>query len=465
MTNASPPPPRPITRWLAAAPPAVLAAYAIACSFATYFAMFAFRKPFAAASYDRVASAGSSLGLKSALVIGQVVGYGLAKWIGVKFISETSRSRRAPLLVLMIVAAEAALALFALVPDGWRPLAMFLNGLPLGMVWGLVVWYLEGRRTSEVLLAGLSCSFIVASGAVQDVGRAVLAGDSLPLLGVTLPNPIGRPVDELWMPFAVGALFLIPFVVAVWLLDQLPEPTAADVAARSVREPMDRRQRLEFLRRFLPGLLGLFAAYFFITAFRDFRDNFSVDLFTELDYPYEQNKSIVTRSGLWIGLGVAAVMAMIYFVRDNRRGLMAVFGVIAGGLLLVGGATWLHARGQIDGFWWMTLIGLGSYLAYVPYNSVLFERLIASTRVAGTAVFAIYVADSVGYVGTVSMLLYKDFGAAASSRTEFLAGFSYAISIAGAAGMLLIAAYFRRVTRESGSAEPSRDLSGLDQSR
>lgn len=439
---------RPITRWLAQAPPAVLGAYAIVCSFATYFAMFAFRKPFAAASYEGQVSAGSSLGLKSALVIGQVVGYGLAKWIGVKFVSETGRSRRAPLLVLMIVLAEAALALFAVVPDGWRPVAMFLNGLPLGMVWGLVVWYLEGRRASEVLLAGLSCSFIIASGAVQDVGRAVLAGDPLPLLGLTLPNPLGQPVDELWMPFAVGALFFLPFIASVWLLDQLPEPTAADVASRSLREPMDHRQRMAFLRRFLPGLLGLFAAYFFITAFRDFRDNFIVDLFTELDYPYEQNKSIVTRSGLWIGLGVAVAMGLIYFVRDNRRGLMAVFGVIAAGLLLVGGSTWLHARGRIDGFWWMTLIGLGSYLAYVPYNSVLFERLIASTRVAGTAVFAIYVADSIGYVGTVSMLLYKDFGAGGSSRSEFLESFSYALSIAGALGLLLVAAYFYRVTKD-----------------
>lgn len=66
--------------------------------------------------------------------------------------------------------------MFTVVPDGWRPLAMFLNGLPLGMVWGLVVWYLEGRRVAEVLLAGLSCSFIIASGAVKDVGRTVLAG-------------------------------------------------------------------------------------------------------------------------------------------------------------------------------------------------------------------------------------------------------------------------------------------------
>jgi MFS family permease len=453
MTAASPTPLRPITRWLATAPPAVLAAYAIACSFATYFAMFAFRKPFAAASYDRIASEGSSLGLKSALVIGQVVGYGLAKWIGVKFISETSRSRRAPLLVLMIVAAEAALALFAVVPDSWRPLAMFLNGLPLGMVWGLVVWYLEGRRASEVLLAGLSCSFIIASGAVKDVGRAVLAGDSLPLLGVTLPNPIGRPVDEFWMPFAVGALFLLPFVVAVWLLDQLPEPTAADVASRSLREPMDRRQRLEFLYRFFPGLLLLLATYFFVTAFRDYRDNFMVEIFGELDYQYEQNKSIVTRSELWVGLGVAAALAMIYFVRDNRRGLTAVFAVMTCGVLLLGGATWLHAEGRISGFWWMTLIGLGSYLAYVPYGSVLFERLIASTRVAGTAVFAIYVADSLGYVGTVSMLLYKDFGASGSSRLEFLQAFAYALSLAGAAGLLLAAIYFRRVTRTDPSLE------------
>jgi hypothetical protein len=447
MTTVSTSSQRPITRWLEAAPPAVFAAYAIACSFATYFAMFAFRKPFAAASYEGVVSEGSSLGLKSAMVIGQVVGYGLAKWIGVKFVSEAGRSRRAPLLVLMIVAAEAALALFAIVPDPWRPAAMFLNGLPLGMVWGLVVWYLEGRRLSEILLAGLSCSFIVASGAVKDVGRAVLAGDSLPLLGATLPNPLGGPVSELWMPFAVGALFFIPFVAAVWLLDQLPEPSAADVAARSLRQPMDRRQRIAFLRRFLPGLVILFAAYFFITAFRDYRDNFMVDLFTELDYAYEEHKSIVTKSELWVVLGVALALAAIYVVRDNRRGLTAVFAVIAGGLATIGGATWLHQQGRIDGFWWMTLIGLGSYLAYVPYGSVLFERLIASSRMVGTAVFAIYVADSLGYVGSVSLLLYKDFGASQASRIEFLQTFAYLLSVGGAIGLLTAAIYFNRATR------------------
>ena len=55
----------------------------------------------------------------------------------------------------------------------------------------------------------------------------------------------------------------------------------------------------------------------------------------------------------------------------------------------------------------------------------------------------------IGYVGTVSMLLYKDFGAKASSRAEFLATFSYALSIAGVLVLLLIAVYFHKVTKEA----------------
>lgn len=408
--------------------------------------MFAFRKPFAAASYEGVSWFGGAVGLKSALVIGQVAGYGFAKFLGVKFVSETRRRWRAPLLASLILAAEASLVVFALLPDPLKPAAMFLNGVPLGMVWGLVVWYLEGRRVSEILLAGVSCSFIVASGAVKDVGRAVLAGDAIPLLGLRLPNPL--PVlDEFWMPAAVGGLFLAPFMIAVAMLDQLPEPSAADVAARSPREPMDAAMRLTFLRRFLPGMALLLATYFFITAFRDFRDNYTVELYTQLGYQYEHNKTIASQAELFVGLGVAAVLAMLFFVRNNRRGLTAVFAVITVGVVLLGASTWLHAQGLISGFWWMTLTGLGSYLAYVPYGSVLFDRLMASTRMAGTAVFAIYVADSLGYLGTITALLTKDLWAAEASQLEFLQAFAYGLSVAGAVCLVASALYFRRATK------------------
>jgi hypothetical protein len=48
---------RRITDWLESAPPWVLAAYVIVFSFTTYFSLFAFRKPFAAARLRRLGTA------------------------------------------------------------------------------------------------------------------------------------------------------------------------------------------------------------------------------------------------------------------------------------------------------------------------------------------------------------------------------------------------------------------------
>ena len=80
------------TRWLAAAPPALFATYAVAVAFTTYFCMYAFRKPFAAGHYDSILT--GSIDLKTALIIGQLVGYALSKMLGVKFNSELTPGRR-----------------------------------------------------------------------------------------------------------------------------------------------------------------------------------------------------------------------------------------------------------------------------------------------------------------------------------------------------------------------------------
>src|SRR5262249_29751242 len=197
--------------------------------------MYAFRKPFAAAKFSGAHFLGTAVDLKTAFVISQIIGYALSKYLGIKVCSEATRGRRARLLVGLILCAEAALFLFALTPPAVQVVALFLNGLPLGMVWGLVVRYLEGRRTSEFLLAALSCSFIVSSGIVKDVGRFLLTCG----------------VSESWMPFAVGLLFLPPFLASVWFLDQLPSPDAADMAARARRQSMNGRQRRDFVRQFL----------------------------------------------------------------------------------------------------------------------------------------------------------------------------------------------------------------------
>src|SRR5690606_32361000 len=90
----------------------------------------------------------------------------------------------------------------------------------------------------------------------------------------------------------------------------------------------------------------------------------------------------------------------------------------------------------------MICIGLGGYLAYVPFSSFLFDRIMAATRFAGTAVFAVNLADAVGYSGSVGTLLFKDLVARDTSRLTFFTRSSYALSVLGSAGLLLAATYF-----------------------
>ncbi len=454
MNSARPQPQklRSVTRWLENAPGPVFVFVAIAAAFSTYFAMYAFRKPFAAAKFEGQFFFGTHVTLKTAIVISQIVGYALSKYLGIKVCSEVTSRRRAGLLVLLIGLAQAALVLYGVLPDDWKFLAIFLNGLPLGMVWGLVVWYLEGRRTSELLLAGLSLSFIIASGVVKDFGRALMEGgvahgwQAVPLIGPRLSNALGQ-VSEGWMPAIAGLHFLPVFLGSVWLLNQLPRPSEADVAARVSREPMKSADRLAFVRQFAFGITLLCVAYFFLTAYRDFRDNYQVEIFDGLGYPYQANKAIISKAETIVTFGVMGVLALLNLVKDNRRGLLCALGIMTGGVALLGVSTALLQARLISGFWWMTLTGLGSYLAYVPYGSVLFDRLIASTRVVGTAVFAIYLADAIGYTGSLGVQLYKDLGAGSMSRFAFFQGFTWFMCGLGVLCLLASAAYFARRTR------------------
>ena len=342
------------------------------------------------------------------------------------FVPRSSRRARVWALIALVGFAEIALLFFAILPNSLKVVAMFFNGLPLGMIWGLVVLYLEGRRTSELLLAGLSCSFIVSSGAVKSVGLTLMQS---------------LQVSPFWMPFATGLLFFPLFLLSVWLLNQLPQPDVLDVEQRVLRKTMMRQDRLSFFRQFAPGLIMLLIAYFFLTAYRDFRDNFAAEVFTQLGYGKEQT-AIFARSETWVAFGVMAALAGLNTIKNNRWGLIGAFGIMALGTLLLATSTLLLDAGRIGGLSWMILTGTGAYLAYVPYGSVLFDRLIASTRAVGTAVFAINLADSVGYAGSISIMLFKDVTLTRLGRLDFLRQFSYAMALLGTILLITSCAYF-----------------------
>lgn len=416
---------------LARAHPVVFGAWAITAAFSTYFCMYAFRKPFEAGRFEGEVAlvALPPIALKILYILAQVLGYTFSKFWGIKVISEMTPERRAVTLLGVIGAAHLALLLFAVTPAPWAALWLFANGVPLGMVWGLTFGFLEGRRTSEALGAGLSASYILASDAVKTVARWV----------------VDLGVPEVWMPFVVGALFFPPLAAFTWMLQAMPPPTAEDEALRTKRVPMDAEARTAFLRAYRPGLVVLVALYAVLTAYRSFRDSFARELWDSLGYG--DAPEIFALSAVPVAFGVMVALAALTAVRGNRAALLAVHGVMMSGTALIGAATLAWQLGWLDPAWWMILASLGVYVAYVPFGSMLFDRMIPALGVVGTAGFMIYVADAWGYLGTVAVLLYKNFGQGGLSYLDFFTAFSWVTSVGCTVALGATTVYFGRRTR------------------
>ena len=110
---------------------------------------------------------------------------------------------------------------------------------------------------------------------------------------------------------------------------------------------------------------------------------------------------------------------------------------------------------------WMTFAGLGLYLGYVPYNAVFFERWLASFHYKGNVGFLIYVADSMGYLGSVSVLLVKELGHPDISWGAFFKDSVMIVAVIGGVSATLSLLYFRRIARKDKQGEEQAALNIL----
>lgn len=266
--------------------------------------MYGLRKPFTAGSY---VDEPFGEGFKAWLVTSQVLGYTISKLLGIRVIASLPPHRRVGTLLLLLALAETTLVLFAVTPRPLNIVCLFLNGLPLGLVFGLVLGFLEGRRMTEAFVAGLCASFILADGFSKTVGSKLLA------LGV----------EERWMPAAAGTLFLLPLLGFVAMLACIPPPSPDDVAARSERSPMSSEDRLRWLRRHGTGLAAIVFAYLLITILRSLRADFAPELWKALGV--EGQSAVFTRSELWVALGVVTLNGSV----ESGSGFLGYFQALA----------------------------------------------------------------------------------------------------------------------------------------
>jgi MFS family permease len=424
----------PITKWLKRTSLLNFTLYAAIASFCLYTCIFSLRKTFGVATYQGLSYWG--IDYKVWMVTFQVIGYMISKFIGIKVVSELKSNYRTKGILLMVSIATISWLLFAITPRPYNLIFLFSNGLPLGMVWSLVFGYLEGRRTTEVLGASLSVSFIFSAGFGKTIGGLVMRDWG---------------ISEFWMPFVSACLFFAPLLLFLWLIDKLPPPSIEDEVLRTKRQPMTGTERMAFIKTFGPGLLLLILSYALLTAFRDFRDNFSAEIWKSLGYG--NKPGIFAQTETPISIIVLVTIASLMIIKKNRLALVINHLIVLMGMLLVGISTLLFERGLIDAPLWMTLVGMGLYFGYIQFNSIFFDRLLAAFQYVGTVAFLINLADSFGYVGSMSVLFYKQFGQGNLSWLNFFITGGYVLSIVGSLLMLTSLFYFYNKHKNWGVAK------------
>ena len=367
----------------------MLALYTSVVAFLTYASVFAYRKAFTVAAFDGMHI--GTFSYQTMLIISQVIGYMLSKFYGILFISSLRRSGRWITVSALVGVSWLCLFLFAVTPDWFGLVCFFINGFMLGFLWGVIFSYVEGRRTTDLTGSVMAVSFIFAGGFSRSVGKWLMMEHAVP---------------EKWMPFMTGAVFALPLAFFLFLMERIPPPDARDEQERTRRIPMKRQNRKELMQALGTGILLVTITYVLLTILRDIRDNYMANMWRELGYG--SNYAIFTRTETITSIVVLFMMGSLVLVRRNMLALRLVHMLIFAGFLLGGISSALFITGLMAGATWMQLTGLGLYMAYIPFNSIFFERLIASFRMAANVGFLMYITDAFGYLGSVILMVTKE---------------------------------------------------------
>jgi hypothetical protein len=235
------------------------------------------------------------------------------------------------------------------------------------------------------------------------------------------------------MPFVAGSIFLVPLLVALWLLKQTPVPNESDIIQRSERVPMNKEDRLKFVLKFGWLLLPVVISYMLFTIVRDFSEDFANELWAETGYV--SDAGIFVQSSTIITILVLLIIASFFRIQSNFKAFIYAHVLVIAGLIMSLLSTILFNQHVISPFYWMIFSTAGLYVAYLPFNCLYFERLISTYSVNGNVGFVMYIADSFGYLGTVIVLLIKEFVSLQFSWVYF---FSILFTISSIVGIILV---------------------------
>jgi hypothetical protein len=384
--------------------------------FLVYTCMYAIRKPYTA--YTFTGNNWLGLDIKAWFVIAQITGYAISKWVGISWMGQLIQRNRAVVLIVLFTAATLPLLAMPYLPSAGKVICLMLNGFPLGLVYGIVYSWVEGRRHTEIIGSLLACTFVFSSGLVKS--GSLFFGQTLGWSDWQAPGF-----------FALIALVIsIPLVA---LLNRMPGPDSEDIALRSPRVAANHQTRKGIIRRFGIPIFFWVLAYFMLTIIRDLRDNFSAEVLAEAG-KHEAGVFLMLETP--VSLLLLVVTALLSTARSHQKAIQLISGLSQLGLILTMVSTLLFMNQVIPTSLWLLFVGTGSYLGYILINISLFDRLISASGAAANATFLLYIADAWGYLGSVAITLTRYLLPVGISWSEWL---SYLFTGAGVLALIAFA--------------------------
>ena len=403
--------------------------FAAVAAFSTYLCFYPFRRAYTAATFEELFFFG--IHFKILIITAQVLGFAVSKGIGVKVVSEMKPEDRAKNLLIFTGISWICMLLFGLTPAPYNLIFVFLGSLPLGLFYGVILGFLEGRKSTDLLVAALTASFIIGSGFAKSIGKWVMTDLN---------------VSEFLMPFVADSVMYIPLAISVWFLAQIPKPSEADKSDRVERLPMDKSDRKAFTKEFGIGLILFIISYVLLTAYREFRDNFMPEILQELGYGGQT--ALFTKTEIPIAIVVLLLMASMRWVKNHAKAFLIIQSLLLLGAIIIGVSTLLFQMEIINPILWLISLGFGAYVAYSMCNSIYFERMLAAFKYAGTVGFMITLADYYAYFGSLLVLFYKNFFQNKTSNVNFFIYGSYALAITYFLMVLVSMFYFKKKATE-----------------
>lgn len=397
------------------------------------------------------------LDFKAALALAQTAGYLVGKGPSMAYSPKLERHQLPAALLAVIWGSGSMVLVMALGPPWLGVPAVAMACVFLAPSWSVLQRFIEGRSHTEAIVAVTSFAYIGVSGIVKTCGAQLLRW------GLTERRMVACCVLGGVCVGSVSGLAVAAH----------PPPSAADVRRRGHRERITsvRAEGAMLFRRYGTGLGITMAAYVLCGALRAYRDYFQVELYSAAGINSSHTSVFALGEGVISAL-VLVTCAGFSRIHDNMRAMYSILATSAAGgvIIVVVTASWL--AGSVAGVFWVVGVGCGTFLAYVPLGTMIFDRLLAAAGESLTSSLLQLVADTCVLVGTAALLCFfeREQGARVEPEGAALvdhgAFFSFiALGIGTSIFVLMIAAavaFSRAIAQRRRVAKLQRERSGAD---